>query len=736
MDPNTVVEAILSNLDGVRRAGGGWVAKCPAHEDQHQSLSIGNGENGGAVVNCHTGCATPDVMKAMGLAMSDLFDEQARSAGRPARSSITETYDYLDEDGKLRFQVVRRHPKRFFQRRPVGDGQWVNDLKGVKRLLYNIPEISLCGPRDRIFVVEGEKDVNRLATLGLVATTSPGGAGKWGGADDSILHGRPVAILPDNDEAGEKHAQHVAARLAPHCPDIRVVRLPGLETRGDVSDWLDAGGTPEKLMALVEATPAFVPQGATDELSAGDAGIWNYRVVEGDARSRKQARIPLTIAEIRDRMIELTDGWPRRCSGALFVPAPNRVDWLERPAALFAYLHAIAGKGGVRWSQIEGAVTKPEFFQELLRTTRRYESVELYPHIPEMPQTYYVPRKTVDAPRDALDELVHRFTPETDADREFIRAAFITPMWGGASGTRPGSAIDSNAGDCGRGVGKTTLAQCVGELYGGHFLLGVAEDREKLLKRLLTPTARTKRIAIIDNAKGYLSNADIEGLITSKTLSGYANYIGEAERPNTLTWFITANGVELSKDLAQRMIVVRLALPTYDPDWRDRTFDLIDRRREEVFADIREILTARLPKLTRFSRWSGWEARVLAAMRDPGSLQDLIEQRQDVADTEKDLFETLVDYFRYKIGESGYLIGANTHLRIPSGIAARWYLYATDELCHPRHAARRLKNACHGHWELRQDPSRTHGRCFLFAGSGDATIGEAVMFHPRESTDV
>ena len=68
------------------------------------------------------------------------------------------------------------------------------------------------------------------------------------------------------------------------------------------------------------------------------------------------------------------------------------------------------------------------------------------------------------------------------------------------------------------------------DLYGGHFLIGESEDREKLLKRLLTPTARTKRVAIIDNAKGKLSNADIESLITAQTISGYANYIGESER--------------------------------------------------------------------------------------------------------------------------------------------------------------------------------------------------------------
>jgi hypothetical protein len=119
---------------------------------------------------------------------------------------IIAAYDYCDETGALLFQVVRRPRHRFTQRRPDGNGGWHWNIKGVRRVLYRLPQLLAAPSADPVFFAEGEKDVDRLRGLGLIATCNPGGAGKWRDEFGAPLRGRLVVILPDNDEAGDRHA--------------------------------------------------------------------------------------------------------------------------------------------------------------------------------------------------------------------------------------------------------------------------------------------------------------------------------------------------------------------------------------------------------------------------------------------------------------------------------------------------------------------------------------------------
>jgi hypothetical protein len=172
-------------------------------------------------------------------------------------------YDYTDEQGQLLFQVVRYHPKAFRQRRPNGKGGWIWNLQGVRRVLYRLPELLGADPTRPVFVVEGEKDSNALAALGLVTTTNPGGAskGKWRPEYNEPLHGRHVVILPDNDKVGHKHADQVAQSLHGIAESVLVVNLPGLPDKGDVSDWLQTPGhDKEALLKLVDAAVHQAPQ--------------------------------------------------------------------------------------------------------------------------------------------------------------------------------------------------------------------------------------------------------------------------------------------------------------------------------------------------------------------------------------------------------------------------------------------------------------------------------------------
>jgi len=110
-----------------------------------------------------------------------------------------------------------------------------------------------------VFVVEGEKDVDNLRKLGLVATTNHGGAKKWKPYYSDYLIGADVVIIPDNDKPGREHAERVAQSLVGKAKSIRMLELPNLPPKGDVSDWLEAGGTKEELLALAETTAEYEP---------------------------------------------------------------------------------------------------------------------------------------------------------------------------------------------------------------------------------------------------------------------------------------------------------------------------------------------------------------------------------------------------------------------------------------------------------------------------------------------
>lgn len=171
----------------------------------------------------------------------------------PPTASKAADYVYELEDGTQYLRVRRTADKKFFQQHWTG-AAWQNGAPDGPRIPYRLPQL-LQAEHDTVLVVEGEKDADALASLGFVATSNSGGAEKWSADLDRYFEGRDVYILPDNDEPGARHAQLVAARLGPVAREIRVINLPGLPPKGDVSDWLQAGGNAERLAELMAAAP-------------------------------------------------------------------------------------------------------------------------------------------------------------------------------------------------------------------------------------------------------------------------------------------------------------------------------------------------------------------------------------------------------------------------------------------------------------------------------------------------
>lgn len=188
---------------------------------------------------------------------ADLYWHRLRDAANPPgrasapapRARIVATYDYCDENGALVYQVVRKEPKAFLQRRPDGRGGWTWGLGGIETTLYRLPELlQAVAAEDPVFIVEGEKDADALHRAGCVATCNSGGAGKWRPHLSERLRGVSDArIVADRDAPGYRHAAQVAASLRSVGASVRVFEAAQGK---DVSDHLAAGCSLEELIEI------------------------------------------------------------------------------------------------------------------------------------------------------------------------------------------------------------------------------------------------------------------------------------------------------------------------------------------------------------------------------------------------------------------------------------------------------------------------------------------------------
>lgn len=291
LDAAMAALGLHAQLDGERRR-----IPCPAlnhpGDRSEANCAVWVGPDGSVGAKCHSaGCSHREILEGLGLykgrdpqRRERTSSQQLQSQRQPSPNDrkpdsrgtlgpIVATYDYTDTDGTLLYQVVRYAPKDFRQRRPNGKGGWISNLDGVGRVLYRLPELLAADPDKTVFICEGEKDADKLAARGLVATTNSGGAGKWNQIKDlTALEGRQVVILPDNDpgEQGLRHAEQVATSLQRIAASVKRLKLPGLpDDGGDVSDWIDLGGTAGNLLELAagapEWTPSLIPTESSDE---------------------------------------------------------------------------------------------------------------------------------------------------------------------------------------------------------------------------------------------------------------------------------------------------------------------------------------------------------------------------------------------------------------------------------------------------------------------------------------
>jgi len=242
---------------------GGFEAICPCHDDHKPSLIVTPSVKGNALICCRAGCDTLEILNSLSIPYAELFQEFWNGKALPSRERDKkgESYFYRNASGGVAYEIIRKPGKDFLQRSKQADGSW--KFKGPeKKLPYQLDRLLELPRGSRVWVVEGEKDADRLWSLGLPATCNPGGAGKWKTLDAETVKmafaGQDIVILPDDDSPGQKHAVDVSERLQGVSRSQTVLDLhwrEGMPERGkggDVSNWLDSGGTLEDLQSLAK----------------------------------------------------------------------------------------------------------------------------------------------------------------------------------------------------------------------------------------------------------------------------------------------------------------------------------------------------------------------------------------------------------------------------------------------------------------------------------------------------
>lgn len=397
------VEELLFFFPGAKRQGTGWITLCPAHDDRKPSLKIDRGSDGRALLHCFALCTYESIMEKIRSAagrnevaswtvptpLKSTDNDTPEAAATGAVKAVAQNtgpwaevaqYDYVNPSGRFLFQVLRLErmapdgtvEKKFPQRRKMRAGEsasrdgWVYNLDGIPRVLYNVralPEAEL------VYVVEGEKDVESLRNLGLTATCNPGGAGKWRPEYNEHLAGKTVVIVPDNDGSGRLHSEQVAASLIGIAKEVLVIQLPGLLPKGDVTDFILAGGTDDDLMGFVQraepwqrtnlsAASATAEEDSPIEMSVEPQPKLPDAALYGLAGEIVRAIAPHTEADPAALLFQLL---------AAFGCLVGRRAWYMVEATrhypkLFITLVGASSKArkGTSWSHIDGLLTRVE----------------------------------------------------------------------------------------------------------------------------------------------------------------------------------------------------------------------------------------------------------------------------------------------------------------------------------------------------------------------------------------
>jgi hypothetical protein len=627
----TPVENLLARLPSAKKAGDGWSARCPAHEDHKASLSVSEGDDGTALLKCHAGCNPSAILSAVGLTFADLYPPKPGPApnrnGKPKPSSqpfptasdaVAELerrhgkrsalWIYYDARGETIGLVVRWDRPEGKDIRPVArhaDG-WRIGAMPDPRPLYALPELAAA---ERAIVCEGEKAADAARTLGFIATTSAGGSQAAGKTDWRPLAGKEVWILPDNDAPGHKYADTVAGiltRLTP-APTIRVVELSALPDGGDIVDWIDAHGDavePDTMRSEIETLsqsvepwrPTVSKTPSADERPSITITTEEHEVNEKAVHALARDDSIYQRGNMLVRIVR--DGSP--ASRGIRRPFTPRIDPLpapllrERLAANASWIKLHEGKDGAAATPAH----PPTWCVSAVHARgewpgiRHLEAVVDYPVLrpdgtilcqpgydpatgllldaaTEFPEISDRPSQSdAIAARDVLLEVVADFPFERPVHQAAWLAGLLTPLARFAFiGPAPLFLVDSNT----RGAGKGLLLDCVSRIATGErfTIAAYTSDEDELRKRITSLALAGDRLVLFDNLDGKFGNAVLDAALTGTNWKDRVLGVNRmAEAPLFMTWYATGNNVCIAADTARRVCHVRLESPEERPEER------------------------------------------------------------------------------------------------------------------------------------------------------------------------
>ena len=251
---------LLRHFDGVKKLNASsYQCRCPVHTDNRASLTVSE-SHGKILLHCHAGCDTREVLEAVGLSFQDLTEKPRNTwrerLERQQGKRIEAVYDYCAADGLYLYSKVRFEGKelRYLTIDQKND-TYDYCKKKDNAVLYNLPAlIRTVREGFPVYIVEGEKDVETLRSLGYTATTA-GGVKDWRREYAAYFTGAKVVILPDNDGPGLELKDRITRDLKHYAHSIRWT-ITSEADKGDVTDYLKKEGhSKEDLAELVQAAP-------------------------------------------------------------------------------------------------------------------------------------------------------------------------------------------------------------------------------------------------------------------------------------------------------------------------------------------------------------------------------------------------------------------------------------------------------------------------------------------------
>lgn len=414
---------------------------------------------------------------------------------------------------------------------------------------------------------------------------------------------------------------------------------------------------------------------------------WDYLEGESDGDKKKTAIVKRPTGSIFRDLLNLLNKKHKVlvavCGIPTYVGKDGVAKSFTKAADFFGWVESLGI--ATSWKESGEMLKKSEFLAACSNLLPQYKGVEVEPHIPAYKNYYYAKEPQVKPPTGRLDDLVDLWHPYTEYDRALIKAAFCTPFWGGPAGKRPAIFVEKGSPtDPGQGIGKTSLSDSISDISGGYIDHDMARNgAEKLTKRILN-NGQGNRVIRCDNVKAsMLSDAAVEGLITSPYISGYKLWAGEGKVDNRFTWLFTMNGGQLSRDLCERAIRVKLGrAPERDVTWDVRRERLISEHRGDIVNDILHILSQPAREFKTVIRFSLWQSQVLSKICNSESLMTEILNRQEEVDGASEDGLDLIEFFAMKIANYTYKSKhrdrekckpfEHTYL-IPKSVAAQWY---------------------------------------------------------------